>query len=66
MKVADLVKCLPADGALGLIVAIRPNGPRQRSHADWGRHRSVIYDILVKGGVYPFLPSQVEAFNESR
>ena len=60
MKVGDLVKCLPADGALGLIVAIRPNGPRQR------RHRSVIYDILVKGGVYPFLPVQVEALNESR
>ena len=62
MKVGDLVKCLPVQdgGALGLIVAIRPNGPRQR------RHRSVIYDILVKGGVYPFLPSQVEVLNESR
>ena len=62
MKVADLVKCLPVDGAVGLIVAIRPNGPQDV----WrGSHR-VVYDILVKGGVYPFLPVQVEALNESR
>ena len=60
MKVADLVKCLPVDGAVGLIVAIRPNGPIQRGP------RSVIYDIMVKGGVYPFLPVQVEVLNESR
>lgn len=60
MKVGDLVKCLPVDGALGLIITIRPNGPIQRALD------SVIYDILVKGGVSPFLPSQLEVLDESR
>ena len=59
MKVGDLVKCVPADGLLGLIVRKRPNGPPSS-------HRSFIYDVVVRGGTFPFLPSQLEVINESR
>jgi len=59
MKVGDLVKCLPAGGFLGLIVHKRPNGPPSS-------YRSFIYDVLVRGGTFPFLPSQIEVISESR
>ena len=54
MKVGDLVKCVPADGHLGLIVRKRP------------KYRGFIYDVVLPAGTFPFLPSQLEVINESR
>ena len=59
MKVGDLVKCIPTDGLVGLIVGKRPNGPPSS-------YRSFIYDVVVRGGTFPFLPSQLETISESR
>ena len=59
MKVGDLVKCIPAEGRIGLIVCKRPNGPYT-----W--YSSFVYDVVVRGGTFPFLRSQLEAINESR
>jgi hypothetical protein len=61
MQVGDLVKCLPADGEPGVIIKARQNGPSVPF-----RRESFVYDILVRGGVYPFLPSQLEVISESR
>ena len=52
MKVGDLVKYIGDDTATGLIVGRRP--------------RSFIYDVIIRGVTYPFLPSQLEVISESR
>jgi hypothetical protein len=62
MQVGDLVKCLPADGEPGVIIKVRPNGPKRSPSC----HGSFVYDILIRGGVHPFLPSQLEVISESR
>ena len=54
MKVGDLVKLKTASG-YGLITA-----------RDTSKATPVVYRVLTKGGVFPFLPSQLEVVSESR
>jgi len=62
VQVGDLVKCIPADRRIGLIVCKRPNGPKRTPSS----YRSFVYDVVVRGGIFPFLPSQLEVINASR
>ena len=56
MKAGDLVKCINANGVIGLVVE------RRRS----GSYRSPLVDVLIGGKLYPFLPHQLEVISESR
>jgi hypothetical protein len=54
VKVGDLVKLRTASGH-GFIVA-----------KDTSMATPVVYRVLTKGSVFPFLPSQLEVISESR
>ena len=56
MKVGDLVKCVSANGLVGLVVELRRGAP--------GCHR--VYDVLIGNKSYPFLPHQLELISETR
>jgi len=43
VKVGDLVKCVSADGVIGLVVRIKPNA-----------HGTPIYEVLIGSNCYPF------------
>ncbi len=54
MKVGDLVKCVSANGVIGLVVQFRCGAT------------PVVFDVLVGNKSYPFLPHQLELLSESR
>lgn len=54
MKVGDLVKLRTASGH-GFIVA-----------KDTSMATPVVYRVLTKGSIFPFLPSQLEVISEKR
>jgi hypothetical protein len=43
VKVGDLVKCVSADGVIGLVVRIKNNA-----------HGTPIYEVLIGSNCYPF------------
>ena len=43
MKVGDLVKCVSAEGVVGLVVRIKNNA-----------HGTLIYEVLIGSNCYPF------------
>ena len=54
MKVGDLVKCVSANGIIGLVVELR-------------RYKKAsIFDVLIGDKFYPFLPHQLEVISASR
>lgn len=55
MKVGDLVRCINANGMLGLILKIILNA-----------HGSYVYVVLVDGYRYPFRANHLEPINETR
>jgi hypothetical protein len=55
MKVGDLVKCINANGIVGLVTKTILN-----------THNSLVYVVLVGGEHYPFRAHQLEVINESR
>lgn len=55
MKVGDLVKCVSANGVIGLVVELRR-----------GATTPMVFDVLIGNKSYPFLPHQVEPISESR
>ena len=54
IQVGDLVKCVNANGVIGLVVELRR-----------GAMLGVI-DVLIGSKSYPFLPHQLEVINASR
>ena len=54
IQVGDLVKCVNANGVIGLVVELRR-----------GAMLGVI-DVLIGSESYPFLPHQLEVINASR
>jgi len=55
VKVGDLVRCVSANGLVGLITKIMLNA-----------HKSLIYIVLVGGVNYPFRSNMLEVISESR
>ena len=55
VKVGDLVKCVSANGVIGLVVELRR-----------GATTPMVFDVLIGNKSYPFLPHQVEPISESR
>ena len=55
MKVGDLVKCISANGLVGLILKVVLN-----------EHGSFVYVVLVDGYRYPFRTDHLEVLSESR
>ncbi len=55
MKVGDLVRCVSANGLVGLITKIMLNA-----------HKSLIYIVLVGGVNYPFRSNMLEIVSEAR
>ena len=55
MKVGDLVRCVSANGLVGLITKIILNA-----------HKSLIYIVLVDGVNYPFRSFMLEVISEAR
>ena len=60
MKVGDLVKCINANGIVGLVTKTILNTGLTP------RHNSLVYVVLVGGEHYPFRAHQLEVLNESR
>jgi len=54
MKVGDLVKCVSANGVIGLVVDLRRGAT------------PLVFDVLIGNKSYPFLPHQLELISESR
>ena len=54
VKVGDLVKLRTASG-YGVLIGINTSTATP-----------VVYDVYTKGGIFPFLPSQLELISESR
>ncbi len=54
MKVGDLVKCVSANGVIGLVVELRRGAT------------PLVFDVLIGNKSYPFLPHQLEVISESR
>jgi hypothetical protein len=54
MKVGDLVKCVSANGVIGLVVELRRGAT------------PLVFDVLIGNKSYPFLPHQLELISESR
>ncbi len=57
MKVGDLVKCISANGVVGLIVGIKDN-----VHGDVTK-KSVI-NVLLGNDIYPFRSDMLEVISE--
>ena len=55
IQVGDLVKCVNANGVIGLVVERRRPGATP-----------LVFDVLIGGKSYPFLPHQLEVISESR
>jgi len=55
MRAGDLVKCINANGLVGLVTKTILNA-----------HNSLVYVVLVGGDCYPFRAHQLEVLNESR
>ena len=55
MKAGDLVRCINANGVIGLGVERRRPGATP-----------LVFDVLLGGKLYPFLPHQLEVVSESR
>ena len=55
LKVGDLVKCISANGLVGLILKVVLN-----------EHGSFVYVVLVDGYRYPFRTEHLELINGSR
>ena len=55
IQVGDLVKCVNANGAIGLVVERRRPGATP-----------LVFDVLIGSKSYPFLPHQLEVINASR
>jgi len=54
VKVGDLVKCVSADGVVGLVVQFRCGAT------------PLVFDVLIGNISYPFLPQPVELISGSR
>jgi len=54
VKVGDLVKCVSADGVVGLVVQFRCGAT------------PLVFDVLIGNKSYPFLPHQLELISGSR
>jgi len=55
MRAGDLVKCINANGLVGLVTKTTLNA-----------HNSLVYTVLVGGDYYPFRAHQLEVLNASR
>ena len=64
MRAGDLVKCISANGLVGLVTKTTLN--THNGHSALNAHNSLVYTVLVGGGYYPFLAHQLEVINESR
>ena len=54
IQVGDLVKCVNANGVIGLVVELRRGAT------------PLVFDVLIGSKSYPFLPHQLEVINASR
>ena len=54
MKVGDLVKCVTANGLVGLVVELHLGAT------------PLVFDVLIGNKSYPFLSHQLEVISESR
>ena len=57
IQVGDLVKCVNANGVIGLVIQFRSGA------TPLGRP---LFDVLIGSESYPFLPHQLEVINARR
>ena len=59
MKVGDLVRCVSAEGIIGLIVSIKPN-----VHGIVTKRS--IFNVLLNGEAYPFRSDMLEVISKNK